>query len=139
MVRLSRLSPPCCCCIVIDILVIGMTNRKELIDPALLRPGRLEVHIEIGLPDGKGRSQILGIHTAKMRESGLLDATIDLDSTHLLVCVTYMYFVSHSFILLALARERMKNYSGAEIEGVVKAAASWAFQRQGLLLRFIHF
>eukprot|EP00019_Armaparvus_languidus_P008564 CAMPEP_0168600342 /NCGR_PEP_ID=MMETSP0420-20121227/12715_1 /TAXON_ID=498008 /ORGANISM="Pessonella sp." /LENGTH=777 /DNA_ID=CAMNT_0008638391 /DNA_START=200 /DNA_END=2533 /DNA_ORIENTATION=+ len=92
-----------------NILVIGMTNRKELIDPALLRPGRLEVHIEIGLPDGKGRSQILGIHTAKMRESGLLDGTIDLDT---------------------LARERMKNYSGAEIEGVVKAAASWAFQRQ---------
>ena len=38
-----------------NILVIGMTNRKDLIDEAVLRPGRLEVHIEVGLPDEIGR------------------------------------------------------------------------------------
>ena len=32
-----------------NILVVGMTNRKDLIDPALLRPGRLEVHIRLGV------------------------------------------------------------------------------------------
>ena len=55
-----------------NILVIGMTNRKDLIDPALLRPGRLEVHIEISLPDEKGRVQILNIHTKTMKENGRL-------------------------------------------------------------------
>ena len=52
-----------------NILLIGMTNRKDLIDEALLRPGRLEVHVEISLPDESGRLQILGIHTAPMREA----------------------------------------------------------------------
>lgn len=41
-----------------NILVIGMTNRKDMIDSALLRPGRLEVHVEIGLPDEAGRVQV---------------------------------------------------------------------------------
>lgn len=49
-----------------NILIIGMTNRKDMIDEALLRPGRLEVHMEIGLPDEAGRLQILNIHTSKV-------------------------------------------------------------------------
>ena len=51
-----------------NVLIIGMTNRKDMLDEAILRPGRLEVHIEIGLPDLHGRSQILNIHTNNMRE-----------------------------------------------------------------------
>ncbi|ACI65101.1 predicted protein, partial [Phaeodactylum tricornutum CCAP 1055/1] len=45
-----------------NVLLIGMTNRKEMLDPALLRPGRLEVHVEIPLPDREGRREILKIH-----------------------------------------------------------------------------
>jgi vesicle-fusing ATPase len=44
-----------------------MTNRKDMIDEALLRPGRLEVQVEIGLPKEKGRVDILNIHTTTMR------------------------------------------------------------------------
>ncbi|KAM9715486.1 vesicle-fusing ATPase-like [Menidia menidia] len=90
-----------------NILVIGMTNRPDLIDEALLRPGRLEVKMEIGLPDEKGRVQILNIHTAKMREYKLLSGDVDVKE---------------------LAVET-KNYSGAELEGLVRAAQSTAMNR----------
>jgi len=60
-----------------NILVIGMTNRKDMIDEALLRPGRLEVHMEISLPDENGRIQILNIHTRKMRDNGCLGEDVN--------------------------------------------------------------
>lgn len=43
-------------------LLIAATNRKEMLDSALLRPGRFDRHIEVGLPDKKGRLHILRIH-----------------------------------------------------------------------------
>ena len=90
-----------------NILLIGMTNRKDMIDDALLRPGRLEVHLEISLPDEDGRLEILKIHTSKMSTNGLLDPSVD----------------------LAELAGLTKNFSGAEINGLVKAAASFAFSR----------
>ncbi len=44
-----------------DVVIIGATNRRDLIDPALLRAGRFEVHIELGLPGVEGRRALLGI------------------------------------------------------------------------------
>jgi ATP-dependent 26S proteasome regulatory subunit len=44
-----------------------------LIDEALLRPGRLEIHVEISLPDEHGRVEILNIHTKSMRDKGYLE------------------------------------------------------------------
>lgn len=90
-----------------NILVIGMTNRPDMIDEALLRPGRLEVHMEISLPDAEGRHQILRIHTAKMRTNKVMDDDVNLEEL----------------------AQLMKNYSGAEIEGFVKSATSFAFNR----------
>ncbi|KAL7558658.1 hypothetical protein ACA910_010034 [Epithemia clementina (nom. ined.)] len=55
-----------------NVLLIGMTNRRELLDDALLRPGRLEVQIEIPLPDERGRREILQIHFRALRERGRL-------------------------------------------------------------------
>ena len=52
--------------------VIALTNRRELVDNAILRPGRLEVHVGVGKPDEKGRAKILKIHADTMRESGRL-------------------------------------------------------------------
>lgn len=47
-------------------------NRKELLDEALLRPGRLEVHIEIPMPDRNGCCEISAIHFAALRSKGRL-------------------------------------------------------------------
>lgn len=55
-----------------NVLLIGMTNRKELLDDALLRPGRLEVQIEIPLPDMDGRREIFNIHFNALRQRGRL-------------------------------------------------------------------
>jgi len=90
-----------------NILLIGMTNRKDMIDEALLRAGRLEVHMEISLPDEAGRQQILKIHTTKMRENGKLASNVD----------------------LAELAKLTRNFSGAEISGLVKSASSFALQR----------
>jgi len=49
-----------------EIIVIGATNRPDSLDPALRRPGRFDREIEIGVPDKKGRLEILTIHTRNM-------------------------------------------------------------------------
>lgn len=49
-----------------QVVVIATTNRPELVDPALRRPGRLDLLLEIGLPDEQARRDILRIHTGRM-------------------------------------------------------------------------
>lgn len=90
-----------------NILVIGMTNRRDMIDEALMRPGRLEVQMEIGLPNEAGRVQILNIHTKRMHEFKKIDPDFD----------------PKEFAAIT------KNFSGAELEGLVRAAQSSAMNR----------
>ena len=87
-----------------NLLVIGVTNRLDLLDPALLRPGRLEVHIEIPLPDGPGREQILNIHTKELQDSNMLGADVN-------------------FLDIA---NRTRGFTGAELEGLVRSAVAFA-------------
>ncbi|GKT27829.1 Vesicular-fusion protein SEC18, partial [Aduncisulcus paluster] len=90
-----------------NILVIGMTNRKDLIDEALLRPGRFEVHVPIELPNEEGRVEILRIHTKVMTENGVLADDVDLEEL----------------------AAKTKNFTGAELAGLVKSARSFAMSR----------
>jgi transitional endoplasmic reticulum ATPase len=83
-----------------DVVVIATTNRPDLIDDALLRPGRLDRHIHVPIPDQAARRAIFEIHT---RNKPLADS-VDLDE---------------------LAR-RTENYVGADIEAVCREATMQA-------------
>jgi transitional endoplasmic reticulum ATPase len=86
-----------------NVVVIGATNRPNLIDPALLRPGRFDELIYVGVPDASGRARILAIHTGNMP----LADDVDLDS---------------------LAK-RTDRFTGADLEDLVRRAGLTALRR----------
>jgi transitional endoplasmic reticulum ATPase len=86
-----------------SVVVIGATNRPNLIDPALLRPGRLDELVYVTVPDAAGRRRILDIHTAKMPLAG----DVDLD---------------------AIAR-RAERFTGADLEDLTRRAGMTALRR----------
>ncbi len=59
-----------------NVIVLAATNRSDVLDPALLRPGRFDRRVNIGLPDRKDREAILKVHFAKKP----LDSNVDLDA-----------------------------------------------------------
>ena len=86
------------------IVVIAATNRPDVLDPALLRPGRFDRQITVSLPDLKGREQILKVHSRNKK------MTKDVD-------------------LEALAR-RTPGFSGADLENVLNEAAILAVRHK---------
>lgn len=85
------------------IIVIAATNRADVLDKALLRPGRFDRQVHVGLPDIKGREEILKVHLRK------LPATVGVDVN-------------------ALARGT-PGFSGAQIANLVNEAALFAARR----------
>ncbi len=59
------------------VIVLAATNRPDVLDPALLRPGRFDRHVTLELPDRKARKEILTLHTRNVP----LDKDVDLDQT----------------------------------------------------------
>ncbi|MGB4613699.1 MAG: ATP-dependent zinc metalloprotease FtsH [Erysipelotrichaceae bacterium] len=86
------------------IVIIAATNRPDVLDPALLRPGRFDRQITVSLPDRKGRKEILQVHARNKK----LSPEIDLD---------------------ALAK-RTPGFSGADLENVLNEAAILAVRHK---------
>ena len=86
-----------------NVVVIGATNRPNLIDPALLRPGRFDELIYVGVPDAAGRERILAIHAKGMPRAADVD-------------------------LKALA-ERTMRFTGADLEDLTRRAGLAALRR----------
>ena len=87
-----------------SIIVIAATNRPEMLDEALLRPGRFDRTITIGMPDVKDREAILKIHS----ENKKFDSDVDLKSV----------------------AEDTAGFSGAELENILNEAAIYAANRK---------
>jgi len=86
-----------------NFVVIGATNRPTLIDPALLRPGRFDELIYVGVPDTAGRRRILAIHTEGMP----LAEDVDLEKI----------------------AQRTDHFTGADLEDLVRRAGLTALRR----------
>eukprot|EP00970_Alexandrium_tamarense_P009513 scaffold1899_cov182-Alexandrium_tamarense.AAC.33 len=99
-----------------NVLLIGMTNRRELLDEALLRPGRLEVQIEIPLPDREDDSN----QTRGRKRRALKRATNNI----------FDYLSPGKKGVFDLAADEVTGgYSGAELAGLVRCAGSIALSR----------
>lgn len=63
------------------VIVVAATNRPDVLDPALLRPGRFDRQVVVGLPDVKGREQILRVHSRKVPITNDVDVSVIARST----------------------------------------------------------
>ncbi len=82
------------------VILVAATNRPDVLDPALLRPGRFDRRIIVGLPDVRGREMILGVHTRKVP----VDERVD----------------------LSVVARGTPGFSGADLENLVNEAALMA-------------
>lgn len=94
------------------VLIMAATNRKEMLDSALLRPGRFDRHIEVDLPDKKGRMHILNIHS----KNKPLAEDVNLEM---------------------IAQETF-HFSGAQLESVMNEAAIYAMRENSELITQKH-
>jgi cell division protease FtsH len=97
----------------LGVIVIAATNRPDILDPALLRPGRFDRQVYVTLPDIRGREQILNVHMRKVPIAQDVNASI-------------------------LARGT-PGMSGADLANLVNEAALFAARRGGRLVEMIDF
>lgn len=95
------------------VIVIAATNRPDVLDPALTRPGRFDRQVVVGLPDVRGREQILKVHMRKVPVSPDVDA-------------------------MTLARGT-PGYSGADLANLVNEAALFAARTNKRLVTMLEF
>lgn len=96
-----------------DVKIIAATNRIDLLDPALLRPGRFDRKIEVPIPDKKARIQILKIHTQNMN----LEQDVDFD---------YL-------------AELTNNFNGADLNAVAIEAGMFALRNKDTSIKMKYF
>ena len=97
----------------LGVIVIAATNRPDILDPALLRPGRFDRQVYVTLPDIRGREQILGVHMRKVPIGGDVNANVIARGT--------------------------PGMSGADLANLVNEAALMAARRSGRVVEMLDF
>ena len=95
------------------IIIIAATNRPDILDPALLRPGRFDRHVHIGSPNYHTRREILKVHT----NNKPLDTSVDLD----------------------LLAKKTHGFNGAHLSNIANEAAIFAVRESSPVINSIHF
>ncbi|OLC81835.1 MAG: cell division protein FtsH [Nitrospirae bacterium 13_1_20CM_2_62_14] len=95
------------------VILIAATNRPDVLDPALLRPGRFDRQIVVNRPDLRGRAEILKVHTKKVPVAGDVE-------------------------LEKIARGT-PGFSGADLENLVNEAALWAARQNKKVVEVVDF
>ncbi|KAL3929550.1 MAG: hypothetical protein SGBAC_012160 [Bacillariaceae sp.] len=108
------------------ICVLAATNRRDVLDPALIRPGRFDRIVNLRLPDAKGREQILRVHANKLPGFKECNGVDDQRS---------MSLGQDGGIDLAAVAASTSGFSGAELEFLVNEAAIRAVRRVSSALR----
>lgn len=96
-----------------NVIVIAATNRPDVLDPALMRPGRFDRQVVVPLPDIRGREQILNVHMKKVPLGGDVQADVIARGT--------------------------PGFSGADLANLVNEAALFAARRNGRVVEMIDF
>lgn len=96
-----------------NVIVIAATNRPDVLDPALLRPGRFDRQVVVPLPDIRGREQILGVHMRKIPVGPDIDASVIARGT--------------------------PGFSGADLANLVNEAALFAARRNARIVSMADF
>ncbi|KGF31206.1 ATP-dependent zinc metalloprotease FtsH [Oligella urethralis] len=96
-----------------SVIVIAATNRPDVLDPALLRPGRFDRQVVVSLPDVRGREQILKVHMRKVHVAPNVDASVIARGT--------------------------PGFSGADLANLVNEAALFAARRNGRMVDMVDF
>lgn len=113
------------------IILIAATNRPDILDPALLRPGRFDRHIVVDRPDRNGREAILKVHLREMKVEEDVDLEVLAKRTPGFVGADLANLVNEA-ALLAARRER-KNISMAEFEEAIDRVLAGPERRSRLI------
>ena len=95
-----------------NVMIVASTNKLQNIDEAMLRPGRLDRLVDVGLPDEQGIKQIFGIHQQKVNKAADRELFDGVDTEHI--------------------AEMMKGFSGADIAEIIRRTLEEKVRQEGI-------